>query len=131
MEEAQIKLKQILDLASAEDKEKLRKELAKMIPLDENSTVTTKIGWGHYNRSIHTSISFYVNEYKNSQEKFNLNELYKGLINKTNLKEQTKLIESFDIILSNKPKKVKLGNLPSMEIIDKTRAIFTSFEIFL
>jgi len=129
MEKAQNKLKQILDLVSYEDKEKLRKELTKMVPVAENSTVTTKVGWGHYDDSVHTSISFYVNEYKKLEEKFNLSELYEGLIKKIKPDEQSKLVESFDVILSKKPKKVTLKNLPSMEIFDKTRAIFTSFEV--
>jgi len=63
MDEAHEKLKQILDLASAEDNEKLRSELAKMIPTAENSKVTTKIGWGHHDKLIQTSFTFTVFSY--------------------------------------------------------------------
>jgi len=131
MDEAHEKLKQILDLASAEDNEKLRSELAKMIPTGENSKVTTKIGWGHYDHSVHASISFFVTGYKVTNEEVDLIDIYKMLINKLEDEDKIRLVESFDVILSNKPNKIKLGNLPSMEILDQTRAISTSFEIFM
>ena len=128
MEEAQIKLKQILDLTSAEDKEKLRKELAKMVPVDENSKVTTKIGWGHYDNLVQTGLTFMVVSYKEDNENKDANYLFNKLIENSDLSVKI-LNEGFDVILNKKPKKIDLGFIPALEIAEKTKACSINLKI--
>ncbi len=129
MEEVQEKLKRILDLASPEDKEKLRVELAKMVPLSENSKVTTKIGWGHHENLIQTSFTFMVVSYKEDKEtKKEENLLFSELLNKSEL-SYMKINEGFSVILDEKPKKINIGFIPALEISEKTKACSISFKI--
>ena len=129
MNETQLKLKQILDLASFEDKEKLRLEFSKMLPANKESKVTTKIGWGDYAEKTHSSISFFVSSSMPAKKEFDLLSLYSQILENINDSEKQLFAESLDVILSKKPQKVKLGNLPSLQIDNKFRAISTSFEI--
>ena len=129
MNKTEIKLKKILDLASSEDKEKLRLELSKMLPEGKESKVTTKIGWGHYDKKIHSSISFFVSSTTSAEKELDLFSLYSKVLENINDSDKERFAESLDVILSQNPKKVKLGNLPSMQIDNKFRAISTSFEV--
>ncbi len=126
MEEAQIKLKQILDLVSTEDKEKLRKELAKMVPKDKESRVTTKTGWG-FEDFTQVSFDFMTVSYKTEQNK-NLFYLFNALMEKSEL-PLPNFIEAFDVILNKKPEKIKLGLIPTLEIAKKTKACSINFNL--
>lgn len=127
MEEAQEKLKRILDLASPEDNEKLRKELSKMIPLDNNSRVTAKIGWG-YQGYTQVGITFMVVPYAENKDAKNAYSLFYDLMSKADI-PFSKFNESFDVILEENSKKINLGFIPALEIAEKTKACSLNFKI--
>ena len=110
------KLEKILSLVTDEDKEKLRLELAKMMPIGEEADVKLKIGWGHHEDAIHVSLGFTVKPFAVLDETADLFEMYGALLKNTNREDLDKLIESFNVILLENPE-------------SQTMAVFTSFEI--
>ncbi len=128
MEEALEKLKKIFVLISEKDKKKLQTELAKMMPVDSNARVTTKIGWGHFNDLIQVGLTFMVVPYIKEQKNRSGFSLLSELIKKSEL-TISKFNEGFDIILTKKPDKIKIGFIPALEIAEKTKSCRISFNI--
>ncbi len=123
------KLKRLLELAPENDKENVRKELLKMIPENEKASVHPKIGWGYHDDLIQTGTTFKVVPCFASDKKTGLFELYSNLLSNSDFDITDKFIEGFDVILSENPKKIKMGFLPAIEIAEKTTACRISFKI--
>ena len=127
------KLQQLLALAPEEDIEKVRIELAKMIPTDAKASVHPKIGWGYHDDLIQTGTSFKVMPCYATQEPISLLDLYSNLIRSFDAEhdETDKFIEGFDVLINEKPTQIRLGVLPATEMAEKTVATHISFKIII
>ena len=127
MEEALEKLKEILNLLSLSDSEKLSAELSEMMPANKNARVTTKIGWGYSDNLLQVGFDFMTVPYKKVHKK-DAFYLYSELMKQSEqLPEE--FIEAFDIIINKKLEKIKLGFIPALEIAKQTKACSINFNI--
>ncbi len=125
------KLKKLLELAPTEDKEKLRKELSKMVAENENASVYPKIGWSFHDSIIQTGTTFKVVPCFTDTKINTPFELYANLLKISDFDVIDKFIEGFDIILSEKPDKIRIGLTPATKLGSKTMACRISFKILL
>lgn len=130
---ALIKLQKLLNLAPIEDKEKVRLELSKMVPANANASIHPKIGWGYHEDLIQTGTTFKVTPCYATNEKTSLFDLYANLLRNfdSEFNEIDMFVQGFDVILSEKPKQIKLGFLPTTEFPNKTKVCHISFKISL